>query len=158
MILIVGPPPGSAYNFLINVPTYAIVLMTLLVAAGLLSMRLRPATAKWSSPFKCPISVIVLFIFFCVFLIIAPWVPRKMDLKSPRRKGELAWWLGPLCGISVLCFGAGYWLAWARVWPRIRGLELVEREKVTDDGHDYTEFSFVQTGAGKDSRTSSKDD
>jgi hypothetical protein len=110
---------------------------------------MRPQATGWTSPFRCPTPVIVLFIFYCLFLVLAPWIPpiKKTDVSTvveeETKDGSLPWYLTPVCGLAVLFAGTVYWFFWLHVVPAIHGQRLVEEEVMMDNGPSYTRYIGV---------------
>jgi hypothetical protein len=93
----------------------------------------------------------VLFIAFCFFLLVAPWIPSSQpeEVDDGQRseggnEGELPWFLSPTCGFVVLLAGVVYWFMWMHAIPWIRHKHIVELEVLTDEGDTYTTFKSVQ--------------
>ncbi|KAF7343865.1 High affinity methionine permease [Mycena sanguinolenta] len=85
VVLVVAPPPGDAYTFLLSVSSYALTLINTLVSFGLLLLH-TPAYRPWAwdPPFRAPRAVAhVLFalaasqlgvLYWAVWVV---WLPRR---------------------------------------------------------------------------------
>lgn len=92
VIMVVAPPPGDAYTFLLSgrcsciyinnhalkaaVSSYSLTLINTLVSTGLLLLH-TPAYKiwGWNPPFRAPKPVVVLFFLSNVFLALTPLIP-----------------------------------------------------------------------------------
>jgi len=75
-IWIFCPPPGDAYNFVLNLHIYPISLTDLFVSGGLLWLYLSPAGGwDWDPPFRAGFPIITFFLLSNIFLVIAPIIP-----------------------------------------------------------------------------------
>ncbi|EPS98575.1 hypothetical protein FOMPIDRAFT_1037459 [Fomitopsis schrenkii] len=135
LVLIV--PPGDAYLFMINMITYPISLINMLVSLGLLYLHtplrltLGPALhAHWAPPFRAWTPVVAAFFFSNVFLVLAPLVPPAPGFKVYE---NLPYWLHVLAAASMSLVGVAYWYVRWQWLPRRGGYKLV-REWVREDG------------------------
>ncbi|TPX43540.1 hypothetical protein SeLEV6574_g05011 [Synchytrium endobioticum] len=75
MLYILAPPPGAAYNFLVDVSSYPTWIFYAFTVMGLLIIRrTRPDLKR---PFKVWTPAAVFFILVCLFLIVYPWMPTE---------------------------------------------------------------------------------
>lgn len=75
VILIVGPPPGAAFEFLVEMVGYPTWLFYGISVIGLLTMR--KSHAHLPRPIKAWYPIAILFILCSVFLSIFPFVPKE---------------------------------------------------------------------------------
>lgn len=80
-LVILVPPQGDAYNFILDVESYPQQIFMLAIAVGLLLIRKREPLRK--SPFKAWRSAIWLRVIVCVALLAAPFFP------PPGKKGDV---------------------------------------------------------------------
>jgi hypothetical protein len=72
----VCPPPGDAYNFVLNLHMYPISVTDLFVSGGLLWLYVSPSRdCDWDPPFRAGIPIIIFFLLSNVFLVVAPLIP-----------------------------------------------------------------------------------
>ncbi len=109
-LVIVLPPPGRIYNFLVDVGGYPVGIISVAVSTGLLYLHYTPGE-RWSPPYRAPRFAIILFAVGNCLLLILPWVP-PLD-----GKGEdvgFIWYAYPATALAVLASGAIWWMWWVR--------------------------------------------
>ncbi|THH13249.1 hypothetical protein EW146_g6945 [Bondarzewia mesenterica] len=117
VIVIVAPPPGDAFNFVLNLVSYPLAIINAAISAGLLFLYTpyaRRAGFDWAPPFRASWPVVFFFLLSNIFLAIAPLVPPS--------GGN-----GPI-------FGGVYWVFWARVLPHMGNYRLESHVEIQDDG------------------------
>ena len=129
VIIMLAPPPGDAYNFILNVISYPLAVVNVFVAAGLLWLYWKPAEYNWKPPFRASWPVAVFFFASNIYLVVAPFIPPS-DGQSVYE--SLPYYLHCVVGIAILAVGGVYWIVWAQILPRIGRYELV-RETVRND-------------------------
>ncbi|TPX31989.1 hypothetical protein SmJEL517_g04809 [Synchytrium microbalum] len=88
-ILILAPPPGAAYNFLVDALGYPTWAFYGLSVVGLLMLRKR---GTYSRPFKAWTIMAWIFILVSIFLCVFPWVPAVEPYP---------YWLPPFVGVIL---------------------------------------------------------
>lgn len=139
VIIMLAPPPGDAYNFILNVISYPLAIVNTFVALGLIYLYLNKKAWDWSPPFKATLPVVVFFFLSNVYLVIAPFVPptEGNDIYE-----TLPYYLHCVVGWGVIFAGGVYWLIWAIILPKIGNYELI-REEYTEDIDGWTRYQFV---------------
>ena len=137
-----APPPGDAYNFILNVISYPLAVINVFVAAALVHLYLHPfsiyrSPQTWSPPFRASLPVVIFFLLSNIYLVVAPFVPPSQGQNVYK---SLPYYLHCVVGIGILVAGAFYWLVWAVILPRIGGYELVRENKVGNDGWSHNTF------------------
>ncbi|KAK4122212.1 amino acid transporter [Parathielavia appendiculata] len=120
VIVLIAPPPGPAYNFVVNLYTYPGAWINALVAGGLIYLRLTKSE-NWSSPWQSYLPVSVIYLLLNVFLVVTPFVPPNSDWNAD----GYPYYAFPLVGTGVLLLGVVYWLLCAKVWPWRSGYSVV---------------------------------
>ncbi|OCL05471.1 APA family basic amino acid/polyamine antiporter [Glonium stellatum] len=139
VIIMLAPPPGDAYNFILNVISYPLAIVNVFVAAGLLYLYLPNSKIKWSPPFRASWPVALLFLLSNVYLVIAPFIPPKAGQNVYK---SLPYYLHCAVGMGIIAAGGVYWLIWAIVLPRVGKYELVRETRVDPmDGWERSIFS-----------------
>lgn len=133
IVTIVAPPPGDAYNFILNLISYPLNVVNTAVAFGLLYIywQKRRGLVEWDPPIKASIPIIVFFAFSSLYLIVAPYIPPT-DGQTVYQ--DLPYWIHPVVTWGVFGVGAVYWLLWAKVLPHFGGYRLVAKEVLGEDG------------------------
>mmetsp|Transcript_5230 Transcript_5230/g.5922 ORF Transcript_5230/g.5922 Transcript_5230/m.5922 type:complete len:549 (+) Transcript_5230:118-1764(+) len=133
IVTIVAPPPGDAYNFILNLISYPLNVVNTAVAFGLLYIywQKRKGLVEWDPPIKASIPVIIFFAFSSLYLIVAPYIPPTNGQSVYE---DLPYWIHPVVTWGVFGVGAVYWLFWAKVLPHFGGYKLVAKEVLGEDG------------------------
>ncbi|KAJ9653446.1 methionine permease, partial [Neophaeococcomyces mojaviensis] len=139
VIIMLAPPPGDAYNFVLNVISYPLAVVNVFVAAGLLHLYYRPHDYGWKPPFRASWPVALFFLLSNVYLVVAPFVPPT-DGQNVYK--SLPYYLHCVVGIAILAGGGVYYIIWAQLLPRLGGYELVRDTVISDiDGWERNVFS-----------------
>ena len=156
VIVLVGPPPGPAYNFLVNLYVLFLFHITLstfntgirytypgawingAVAGGLIYLR-RSSTEGWSSPWRTWLPVVFIYLFLNIFLAVTPFIPPNDDWNAD----GYPYYAFPLVGTGVLGLGAVYWLVWTKVLPRLGGYELVAEKIIDETGAEVVRYRKI---------------
>ena len=145
VIVLVAPPAGPAYNFIVDLYTYPGTWINAFVAGGLIWLQHKPAE-KWSSPFRTFLPVTVVYLLSNVFLAIVPFIPPDGSFDST----SYPYYVFPIVGVGVLLLGVLYWLVWLRLLPRLRGYEIEsERMLCPADGQEIIHYRKVRTSDGQ---------
>ncbi|RDL33820.1 putative MUP1-High affinity methionine permease [Venustampulla echinocandica] len=145
VVIMLAPPPGDAYNFILNVISYPLAVVNVFVAAGLVHLYLHPYSphrnpTDWSPPFRATLPVVVFFLLSNIYLVVAPFVPPT---DGQNVYEALPYYLHCVVGIGILAGGAIYWLVWAVLLPKIGGYRLIREHTVMEDGWTRNIFSRV---------------
>ncbi|TPX44441.1 hypothetical protein SeLEV6574_g04514 [Synchytrium endobioticum] len=107
MLYIVAPPPGAAYNFLVDVVGYPTWVFYGLSVIGLFSLRrTRPDLKR---PFKVWPPFAIFFILIAVYLSIFPWIP----VEEP-----YPYFLPPLLSVLLTLSGVPVWFSIVKNIPK----------------------------------------
>ncbi|KAM0120183.1 low-affinity methionine permease [Aspergillus fumigatus] len=93
LLVIVLPPPGDVYNFILDVEGYPGQIFALAIAVGLLVLRRRQPDI--TRPFKAWLPAVWLRIIVCVALLVAPFIP------PPDRKGDVGFFYATYAVVGV---------------------------------------------------------
>jgi amino acid transporter len=118
-LVIVLPPPGRMYNFLVDIGGYPVSVISVAVSVGLLYLRASPRE-HYTSPFRASTLAVDVFAASNCLLLILPWIPPR----GGRSIDEgFAWYAYPATALGVLGCGAGWW-----AWWRFGGIGSRQRE------------------------------
>ena len=143
LVILLAPPAGDAYNFVLNLSSYPLNVVNTAVGLALvlayLPPRIRPAWAQdWSPPFRASLPVAVFFALVSAFLVVVPWLPPK---RSSDAVYVHTWYaLAPAVSLGIFALGAAYWVLWVHLLPRIYGYRLVSASATLSDGTKVTEY------------------
>lgn len=118
VLVIVVPPPGKIYNFLVDIGGYPVSVISVAIAAGLLYLQTTPSE-RWVSPWPAPKLAIIAFATSNCLLLILPWIPPVGGRGENERFASYAY---PTTALAVIGSGALFWL-----WWRYRGLGSVPK-------------------------------
>ncbi|KAM7189915.1 high-affinity methionine permease [Naviculisporaceae sp. PSN 640] len=144
-IVILAPPPGDAYNFILNLISYPLAIVNCFVAGGLVYLYLNKEAWNWAPPIKATLPVVVFFLLSNIYLVVAPFVPPE---DGQNIYDNLPYWIHCVVGFGVIAAGGIYWLIWAVLLPKIGGYELVQ-ETVIDDIDGWERQIFVKKPVGQ---------
>lgn len=74
LVIILAPPGGDVYAFLLNLISYPLNCVNVLVSVALLLLTLRRAHYNWQSPIRATLPVIIFFLLANLFLVVVPLV------------------------------------------------------------------------------------
>lgn len=110
VFVILAPPPGEIYNFLIDISGYPVSLISVSISLGLLYLQHHPQE-QWTSMFHAKMPYTIIFAASNCLLLIMPWVKPKTD----RTDSQFPYFAYPTTALAVMVGGFLYWLWWARI-------------------------------------------
>ncbi|KAI0008348.1 amino acid transporter [Xylariaceae sp. FL0662B] len=140
VIILVAPPPGPAYNFIVDLYTYPGAWINGFVVAGLIYIQYKKSE-NWSSPWHTLLPISVLYLLANIFLAIVPFIPPNGDWNAE----GYPYFVFPVVGVGVLILGGIYWVCWTKIWPAIGGYKIVAHRTVQDDGHEAVKYVKIKT-------------
>ncbi|KAI0836502.1 amino acid transporter [Hypoxylon sp. FL0890] len=140
VIILVAPPAGPAYNFLVNLYTYPGAWINGFVAAGLIYLHYKKSE-DWSSPWHTYLPITVLYLLANIFLALVPFIPPNGDWNAE----GYPYFVFPVVGVGVLILGGVYWTCWSKIWPAIGGYRIEAHRVVEDDGKEVVRYKKVKT-------------
>jgi amino acid transporter len=140
VIIMLAPPPGDAYNFVLNVISYPLAIVNTFVALALIYLYLNREAWSWTSPVRATLPVAIFFFLSNVFLVVAPFVPPSNGVSIYE---SLPYWLHCIVGWGIIAAGGVYWLVWAIILPKLGKYELVREEHV-DELNGWPRFEFIR--------------
>ncbi|QDS71089.1 hypothetical protein FKW77_009078 [Venturia effusa] len=128
LLVILLPPQGAVYSFILEVKGYPAQITTLAIGLGLLWLRGRRPDLR--RPFKVWKPAVYLPVLLAVSLLLAPFFPPA------KGKNEFAFWYGTyaIVGIGSVLFAVGYWWIWIKALPWWGGYKYEEEMGVLPDG------------------------
>ena len=137
LILMLAPPQGDAFNFVLNLSQYPMNLVNAAVGIGLCltyqPRRLRPAWLRdWSPLFRATLPVALIFALVSLFLVIAPWIPPQT--KDEAVYNSMWYALAPAVGLGFFAAGAAYWFVWYILLPFVGRYRLETSTETLGDG------------------------
>lgn len=152
VITILAPPPGDAYNFVMNLVSYPLNVVNTFVGLGLLYLKWQNYKGKreWKPPLSAPVPVVLFFSVSSIYLIVAPYIPPSAGQSV---YNDLPYWIHPVVTWGIFGVGAAYWVLWTIILPRVGGYQLVVREVIGTDGFWRNKFFKVPHGEDVDRYT-----
>ncbi|KAK7923709.1 hypothetical protein PG985_007780 [Apiospora marii] len=133
-IMIVAPPAGDAFQFVVSLRSYPESMFFLAMAAGLYIIRRnhkRIVGARHRPEFKAWDVAVIFFILIQVYVLVMPWFPPKGGIYA----GNVSFFYATYCfvgiGIIVGCFI--YYKAWISWIPKWKGYAI--RPEIIDIGN-----------------------
>ncbi|KAK7890418.1 hypothetical protein LTR67_008304 [Exophiala xenobiotica] len=107
VLVIILPPPGEIYTFLVEIGGYPVSVLSVAVAGGLLYLQSSPRE-RWQSP--CPARRLHTIVFLASnsLLLIFPWINPGEKQGNKR----FAYYAYPATSLGILGLGAVYWVFW----------------------------------------------
>lgn len=116
VLVIIVPPPGEIYNFLVDIGGYPVSAISVSISAGLLYLQHSPSEG-WQSPFRAKKIYIIVFLLSNCLLLTLPWI-RPLDGKGD---SHFPYYAYPATALAILALGAVYWILWAKLKPLVVG-------------------------------------
>ena len=117
-IMIVAPPAGSAYNFILDMGTYSSYIFTLCLIIGLLRIRRdRRLKGLGNKGHYLPLPFIIILLLFHIMVIAIAFVPPKGTLIGSDVTFFYATY--PIVTICILFACGLYYLVWRFALPKI---------------------------------------
>ncbi|KIW08912.1 uncharacterized protein PV09_00831 [Verruconis gallopava] len=128
LAVILLPPPGAVYSFILEVKGYPAQITSLAIGCGLLWLRSRRPDLR--RPFKAWRPSVYLPILLSAALLLAPFFPPDAG------KAEFRFWYGTyaVVGISTILIAVAYWFVWIRLLPWWGGYRYEEDIDQLSDG------------------------
>ncbi|KAI5968324.1 MUP1 [Candida margitis] len=133
IVTILAPPPGDAYNFILNLISYPLNVVNTTLAGGLIYIYYKKykGLTEWNPPIKASFPIVVFFFLASLYLIAAPYIP---PVKGQSVYNDLPYWIHAVVTWGVFGVGLIYWIVWVKVLPYFGGYRLVAKEILGDDG------------------------
>ncbi|OJJ44517.1 hypothetical protein ASPZODRAFT_682490 [Penicilliopsis zonata CBS 506.65] len=140
IIVMLAPPPGDAYNFLLNLISYPLSIVNVFVSGGLVYIYLTREKnfPLWAPGIRATLPVTVFFLLSNVYLVIAPYVPPDA---GENVYNDLPYYLHCVVALAVFAVGGIYYIVWTIVLPRLGGYVLVKETVVDADGWSRSVFT-----------------
>ncbi|KAH3673198.1 hypothetical protein WICMUC_003816 [Wickerhamomyces mucosus] len=110
VLVLVLPPNGDIYQFIINLSSYPTTWINIFVTVGLFYLHFNSEKENWgkSSEHKWHSYwfISLTFLISNLFLAVFPFVPPPKDLELD---GGYTYWLFPVTAISIFALGGVYW-------------------------------------------------
>ncbi|WRT70492.1 uncharacterized protein IL334_007490 [Kwoniella shivajii] len=132
-IMILGPPSGDAFNFIVALQNYPDSVFVFLMTFGLfLIRRQRKGLGLGRSEFKAWDVAVIVYLLSKAFLLIMPWVPPKTGIYG----GSFSFFYATatLTGLGILAICGIYYYLWIYVFPKVGGYQIRQTVLTLDRG------------------------
>ncbi|KAF2811971.1 high affinity methionine permease [Mytilinidion resinicola] len=132
ILMIIAPPAGDAFNFVIDLSIYPSSFFQLTLAVGLLVYRWR---RKHVGLPKAEYRAWDVAVYFCIaanlYSVIMPWYPPAGGATG----GDVSFWYATYCvvGIGIIIFCGVYYYVWIHVLPKFGKYEIRQTVLVLDE-------------------------
>lgn len=140
VIVLVAPPAGEAYEFIVDLYTYPGAWINTFVAAGLMYLHFNRKKEQWDSPWHSWFPVNLVYMLSNIFLAVVPFIPPNEESTS------YPYYVFPVVGVGVLLLGALYWAVWTKLLPRLGGYKVVSERRVLENGGEVVRYRKVKLG------------
>jgi amino acid transporter len=154
VLVIIVPPPGEIYNFLVDIGGYPVSVVSVAISLGLIYLQSSPSE-NWTSPFRAKKIYTIIFAASNCLLLVLPWIKPRED----KGDGRFPYYAYPATALAILGSGVVYWVGWTglaggneRIW--VRGHKSVQSDErvpmmgfVEEDGVDESEIAGVRKRA-----------
>lgn len=133
LVTILAPPPGDAYNFIMNLISYPMNIINLSISCGLLWIyyERRRGNIEWNPPIKAGVCITVFFALSNLYLVVCPYIPPT-DGESVYN--DLPYWIHCVVSWGIFGIGGFYYLVWAQLLPRWGHYRLETKDVLGEDG------------------------
>ncbi|QPG75069.1 hypothetical protein FOA43_002409 [Brettanomyces nanus] len=118
LIVLLAPPPGDAYNFVVDLGSYSTYIFNAMLSFGLFKLRRhRSKIGLGYQEFHIPAPLLALLFLFSLFVIAMAFVPPEGTLIGSDVSFFYATY--PITTIGIFLFCIGYYFVWEYVLPKI---------------------------------------
>ncbi|PWY89829.1 high affinity methionine permease [Aspergillus heteromorphus CBS 117.55] len=141
VVMILAPPAGDAFNFIVDLSIYPANIFNLLLATGILITRHRRQRLNFPpSGYKAWTVSVYFAILSSLYMLVAPWYPPSTGADG----GDVSFWYATYCvvGIAIIAACGAYYYLWIKILPRWGHYEL--RQTLISVGGDATAHKLVR--------------
>ncbi|KAJ5544291.1 hypothetical protein N7513_007102 [Penicillium frequentans] len=140
-IILLAPPPGDAYNFLLNLISYPLSIINVFVSGGLIYVYLnKNRFPDWNPKIRATLPVTGFFLLSNIYLVVTPYIPPDAGQNVYK---SLPYYLHCVVALGLFAMGAIYYTVWAVLMPRLGGYVLVKESVMGSDGWSRSVFTKV---------------
>ncbi|TFK27132.1 amino acid transporter [Coprinopsis marcescibilis] len=130
-LVILAVPARDAFNFVVDLASYPNLIFLCALVVGVWRLRKnRAADGISPSKFQASNVVISVYLFWCILLLVLPWVPPEPG------HADVSFWYATYCvaGIGLLLACAVYYVVWIKLMPKLGNYEIVEETQEHSNG------------------------
>ncbi|KAJ6186689.1 hypothetical protein N7519_007990 [Penicillium mononematosum] len=133
VLMILAPPAGDAFNFVVDLGVYATSIFGLVLTIGLVVTRIRRARLNLPAPdYKAWHITVAFAILSNLYMVVMPWYPPSTGANG----GDVSFWYATYCAVAVGIVGlcGVYYYVWIKLLPRIQGFKWEQTVLKLDNG------------------------
>lgn len=132
-VMILAPPAGDAFNFVIALQNYPESAFFALMTVGLFVIRRKRAKLGLPrSEYRAWTASVLLFLASKIYLLIMPWVPPSEGINASSFHFFYA--TPSIVGLAIIAISGGYFWVWGQLLPRWRSYAIRRRVTTWPDG------------------------
>ncbi|CRG91901.1 High-affinity methionine permease [Talaromyces islandicus] len=123
LIMILAPPAGDAFNFVVDLSVYPGNIFNFLLMIGLILIRRQRSRANLPrSEYRAWNVALGFAILTYLYMLVAPWYPPTKGADG----GDVSFWYGTylVVGVGLLVLCGIYYYIWVDLLPKWKGYEL----------------------------------
>lgn len=129
IIMIVGPPAGAAYDFIVDMGSYSSYIFTLCAICGLLKVRRdRRKRGLDNKGEYLPLPIVIILLLFEILVMVMAFVPPGEGANTEGDDGGIFYATYPIVTLGLLAGCVIYYAVWRYVLPRMG--KYVHREVI----------------------------
>ncbi|ROT38439.1 amino acid permease [Sodiomyces alkalinus F11] len=130
VVVLLVPPDGAAYNFIVDLCAYPVAWILVFVSGGLIYLQWNKSE-NWTSPWHTFLPISLSFLLANAFLVVVPWIPPPVTVDA---NGGYPYYVFPLVGV-------GY-----KLLPYIGDYEIVTAHELDEKGNEVIRHRKVKRG------------
>ncbi|CAG7927736.1 unnamed protein product [Penicillium olsonii] len=133
LLMILAPPAGDAFNFIVDLGVYPASFFGLLLTIGLVVTRIRRKRLQLPAPDYQAWPVTIAFaILSHLYMVIMPWYPPSTGSTG----GDVGFWYATYCAVAlgIIAVCGVYYYVWIKLLPRLQGFKWQQTVLELEDG------------------------
>ncbi|RDB26216.1 High-affinity methionine permease [Hypsizygus marmoreus] len=133
VIVIIAPPAGDAFNFIVDLQSYPGNVFSFLMTLGLFFVRKRRRSiGAPATEFRAWNAVLIFALAVNVYLLVLPWIPPEGGIYA----GDVSFFYATYCivGIGILAIAGFAYVIWIQILPKVKGYEIRQLTEKLEDG------------------------
>ncbi|OAL23763.1 hypothetical protein AYO20_10909 [Fonsecaea nubica] len=131
VIMILAPPAGDAFNFVVSLQLYPVAMFNVLMAVGIYLVRWRHQKAGLPrGPFRAWDAAVIFNILVNLYMVVMPWYPPVKGASN------VSFWYATsvVVGIGIVGLCGVYYWVWIIALPKWRGYRIRQETEQLEGG------------------------